>query len=111
MWGMSSHPPETTTDPRPGSRPTCRHSLVRPFDCVYNLLPTNGLYTLSCFLALFVCSSLTDVQTVLLEPDVAFGLLTCEYAATLDLYLVHVLMPMYHFIAPLLVAHRPFSPS
>ena len=41
--------------------------------------------------------SLTDGQTVLLEPDVPLGLLTCDYAARLDLYLFHLLMPMYQF--------------
>ena len=48
---------------------------------------------------------MTDAQTVLLEPDVALGLFTCDYADRLDLYSSHVLVLMCSFVAPLLVAH------
>jgi hypothetical protein len=47
-----------------------------------------------------------DIQTVLSEADVAFGLLTCDYAARLLLYSFHVLMFIWLFIAPLPVAHE-----
>jgi len=37
-------------------------------------------------------------------------LLTCDYAAGLVLYSLHVLTSMCHFLAPLFVAHGPFPP-
>jgi len=58
------------------SRPSHRQSLIRPYACIYNLLPTNELYILLCFLALG--SSLTDAQNVLLE--LTLSPLACDYA-------------------------------
>jgi len=49
MLGMSVPP-----NYRPDSRPSYRPSLVRLSACIYTLLPTTGLYVLSCFLALLV---------------------------------------------------------
>jgi hypothetical protein len=38
----------------------CRQSLVRPFACIYSLLPTNELYIVSCFLALLIINGRSD---------------------------------------------------
>ena len=50
-----------------------------------------------------------DVQTLLLELDVALGPLTCEYAARLHLCSSHILIPMQLCIAPLPVVHSPLA--
>jgi len=42
------------TQYRSDSRPSHRQSLVRPYACIYNLLPANELYILLCFLALLI---------------------------------------------------------
>ena len=64
------------------------------------VFPTNEVYTLSCFLALVIVGA---------QPAVAHGLLTCDYAAMLDLYPSHIIMLMCHFIAPLLIARVPLD--
>ena len=78
MRGTSISP---TANPAPiRFRPSCRQSLVRPLARIYNLLPTNEVGLFSCS---WLCISSTDFHTVLLKPDVALGMLTCDHAATL----------------------------
>jgi len=73
--------------------------LVRPSPCIYILLPANELYLLSWFLLLLVLDGRLEC------PLGTFSLLTCEYAAGLVLYSLHVLTSTCHFLASLLVAH------
>jgi len=51
--------PPTANHYQPDSRPY-RQPLVRPFACVYTLLPPNKLYILSCFLAVLVVDGRSD---------------------------------------------------
>lgn len=71
--------------PRPNYRPdSCPSgdcdcpSIVCLFACIYTLSPTSGLCILSCFLALLIVNGRVDVQTAVLESDVALGLITCD---------------------------------
>jgi len=75
-----------------------------PVRTIYTLLPGKELYVLSCFLVLLIVDGRSAC------PLVTLVLLTCDYAAGLILYSLHVLMSMCHFLAPLLVAHGPLSP-
>jgi len=91
---------ESITDP---IHPAYRQPLVCPSAPTYTLLPTNELYILSCFLALLVGDGRSEC------PLGALSLLTCDYAAGLILYALHVLTSICHFF-PRLVAHGPLSP-
>jgi len=100
MRGMSVPP---TANPLPTiSCPAYRQSLVRPFVRIYTLLRRNELSILSCFLDLLIVDGCSELGTL--------SMLTCDYSAGLVLYSVQILMSMFHFSAPLLVAHGPLPP-
>ena len=61
IGGCSYHPPRTRY--KPDSRPSCRQSLVRPFACLYTLLPTNELYPFSRSLALLVVNGRSQLSS------------------------------------------------
>jgi hypothetical protein len=92
------------------SVPPIANSLPTPIHVLLTVSPssTRSLIYIS-FIAYeraihHLSSSLTDVQTPLLDPNMAFGLTACGYAARLDLYSFHALMLMCDSIVPLLVA-------
>ena len=42
---------------------------------------------------------MTEIQAVVLEPDVALGLIISGWADRLDVYLSHILISVCHFLA------------
>jgi len=95
------HPPQIHY--RPDPRPSYRQSVVRLSACLYMSLSANGLYVLSCFLAFLIGDGLSECLLGTLS------LLTCDYAAGLVLYSLHVLLSMCHFPA-FLSLMDPFPP-
>jgi len=85
-----------TANPFPTRFASFLPTLVHLSACIYTLLRTNELYILSYFLA----SLIVDGRSAY-----ALGTLTCDYAAGLVLYSLHV-----HVLAPLLIAHGPPFP-
>jgi len=86
--------------------PTAPHPPVRLSTCVHTLLCRDELYIFSCFLALLIGDGRSELMS-----SWNTRLLTCEHAAGLVLYSLHVLMSMCHFFAPLLVTHGPPAPD
>ena len=98
MRGVSV--PPTITDAIHALRTVCPSSAR-----IYTLLPPNELYILSCFLALLIADGRSECPLGTL-----ISMLTCDYAAGLVLYSLHVLRSICHFFAPLLVAHGLLPP-
>ena len=81
-----------TASPLPTPFTSCVPSVPRPSVRLYiKLLRTNELFTLSCFLALFIVDGRSEY------PLGTLSLLTCDYAAGLVLYSFRILMPVCHF--------------
>ena len=95
--------PSTANPPLTRPTPSYRLSLDRPFARAYTSYTSPRVSKL--------CSSFADAQTVLLEPDMALGLFTCDYADRLDLYSSHILMLLRLFVTPYLLAHGPLGPA
>jgi len=79
-------------------------SAVRPFPHIHILLRTNGLYIPSWFLTLLIVDGRSEC------PLGTLSLLTCDYAAGVVLYSLHVLTLMCHSLLLFLSLMDPLPP-
>jgi len=100
MRGMSVQP---TAKPLPFTPcvPSFPRLSVRLYRC---LLRTDELFILLCFLALLIVDGRSECPLAILS------LLSCDYAAGLFIYALHVLMSMCHFCSSAGRSWMPFPP-